>query len=55
VEIFFVVHGKGTVNDNGTLSEVKAGDAILTGNGASHSVENTGESPLEMIAVILLY
>ncbi len=54
-EIFYVVQGNGTINDNGTLSEVKAGDAIITGNGGSHAVENTGESPLEMIAVILLY
>lgn len=54
-EIFYVVKGKGMVNDNGTLTEVKAGDAIITGNGASHAVENTGEEPLEMIAVILLY
>ncbi|AEV68877.1 cupin domain-containing protein [Acetivibrio clariflavus] len=54
-EIFYVVKGKGTVDDNGTLSEVKAGDAILTGNGASHAVENTGDEPLEMIAIILLY
>jgi len=54
-EIFYVIQGKGTVDDNGTLSEVKAGDAILTGNGASHSIENTGDSTLELMAVILLY
>ncbi|HOQ01822.1 MAG TPA: cupin domain-containing protein [Acetivibrio clariflavus] len=54
-EIFYVIKGKGTVNDNGTLSEVKEGDAIITGNGASHAVENTGGEPLELMAIILLY
>jgi len=54
-EIFYVIQGKATINDNGDLSEVKAGDSIITGNGASHAVENTGDTPLEMIAVILLY
>ncbi|OPZ88823.1 MAG: Cupin domain protein [Firmicutes bacterium ADurb.Bin419] len=54
-EIFYIINGKGMVNDNGNLSEVKAGDSIITGNGATHSVENTGDELLEMMAVILLY
>ncbi len=54
-EIFYIISGNGMVNDNGNVSEVKAGDSIITGNGASHSVENTGDEPLEMMAVILLY
>lgn len=54
-EIFYIISGKGLVNDNGNVSEVVAGDSIITGNGASHSVENTGTDPLEMMAVILLY
>jgi len=28
---------------------------VLTGNGASHSVEAVGDEPLVMMAVILLY
>jgi len=43
------------VNDNGTITEVGPGDAVLTGNGASHSVEAVGDEPLVMMAVILLY
>lgn len=54
-EIFYIIKGKGLVDDNGEKSEVSAGDAILTGDGAAHSVENTGSEPLEMMAVILLY
>ena len=54
-EIYYITGGKGIVNDNGTVKEVTVGDAILTGNGASHSIENNGEEPLEFIAVILVY
>lgn len=54
-EIFYIINGQGMVNDNGTFSEVGVGDSIITGNGASHAVENTGDTPLEMMAVILLY
>ncbi len=54
-EIFYIISGKALIDDNGQLIEVKSGDAILTGNGASHAVENVGDTVLEMIAVILLY
>jgi len=43
------------VDDNGTHKEVKAGDGILTGGGASHAIENIGDEPLVLFAVILLY
>jgi len=54
-EIFYVVSGKGLVNDNGTTVEVGPGDGILNGDGASHGVEAIGDEPLVMMAVILLY
>jgi len=54
-EIFYIISGEGLVNDNGTVKEVAAGDAILTGNGASHSIENIGKVPLVLVAVILLF
>ena len=54
-EIFYIINGKGIVNDNGNISEFRKGDSILTGNGASHSIESIGDEPLEMLAVILLY
>lgn len=54
-EIFYIINGKGLVNDNGAEKEVAAGDAILTGNGASHSIENIGQEPLVLVAVILLF
>ncbi|MDP4093746.1 MAG: cupin domain-containing protein [Bacillota bacterium] len=54
-EIFYVIKGKGIVNDNGEVKEVAKGDSILTGGGAVHSIENTGSDVLELVAVILLY
>ncbi|MCX8131625.1 MAG: cupin domain-containing protein [Clostridia bacterium] len=54
-EIFYVIKGKGIIDDNGIQKEVFEGDSILTGGGAAHSVENNGTEPLEMLAVILLF
>lgn len=54
-EIFYIIRGNGLIDDNGQKTEVGPGDAILTGGGASHSVENIGTEPLEIAAVILLY
>lgn len=54
-EIFYIINGKGIVNDNGTEREVSAGDAVLTGNGGSHSIENKENMPLQFLAVILVY
>lgn len=54
-EIYYIIKGEGTAEDNGIKQPVKAGDVILTGNGASHSIENTGCSDLEVLGVILLY
>lgn len=54
-EIYYIIEGKGLVNDNGTEREVVTGDAVLTGGGASHSIENRWDEPLVLMAVILLY
>lgn len=54
-EIFYVIRGWGQVDDNGVKNRINAGDALITGDGASHSVENIGNEPLELMAVILLY
>jgi len=54
-EAYYILRGKGTVTDNGKTTEVQEGDVILTGNGGSHSIENTGDEPLEFMAVVMLY
>jgi mannose-6-phosphate isomerase-like protein (cupin superfamily) len=54
-EYFLILSGSGTVNDDGTETPVKAGDVVITGNGASHSISNTGTVPLVLHAVIVTY
>ena len=54
-EYYFITSGTGTVNDDGKESAVKAGDSVVTGNGASHSIKNTGTEPLVFHAVIITY
>jgi mannose-6-phosphate isomerase-like protein (cupin superfamily) len=54
-EVYYITRGRGRVVDNGVARDVSEGDAILTGGGASHSIENTGDEDLQLMAVILLY
>jgi mannose-6-phosphate isomerase-like protein (cupin superfamily) len=54
-EIFYFLSGQGRVKDQDELKEVVSGDALVTGGGQGHSVENIGSDPLVIMAVILLY
>lgn len=54
-EIYYIINGRARVHDNGTTADLSVGDAVLTGGGRSHSIENIGDELLELVAVILLY
>lgn len=54
-EIFIIQRGRGIVVDAGKEFEVGAGDTILTGKGASHSIKNTGSEDLVVTAIIMQY
>jgi len=54
-EIYTMLSGRAVVTDAGISREIGPGDAVLTGNGASHSIHNNSTSPVEFLAVILLY
>ncbi len=54
-EIFYVLKGEGVATENGETFILKKGDAMVTGGGSSHAIENQSENPLELIAVILLF
>ena len=54
-EVYIVLRGRGRVTDAGSAVEIGPGDSVLTGNGASHAVENSGAEPLEMVAFIAQY
>ena len=52
-EAFYILAGKGEVNDNGLIAEVAPGDVIFTDDGESHSIKNTGDMDLEYIALVV--
>lgn len=52
-EYYYILSGKGLVDDDGALVEVGPGDAILTSDGAAHSVEALPDAPLRMLAFIV--
>lgn len=54
-EVFYFLSGHGRVNDQGVIKEVGPGDAVLTGDGNGHAIENCSAEPLVFLAVILLY
>ena len=54
-EYFVFLSGSGIVDDDGKEEQVNAGDVIITGKGAYHSVNNTGSVPLVFIGVIVTY
>ena len=54
-EYYFILSGTGTVNDDGKEVQVKQGDSVITGNGAFHSIKNSGSVPLVFHAVIVTY
>ena len=53
-ELFYFIQGEGTVTDDGVTLTVQAGDCMVTTNGHSHSVKNTGTEDLVIVAVIVL-
>lgn len=54
-EIYLVLAGSGRIEENGVWVPIQTGDAILTGKGGTHGVENNGAEPLVIAAVIILY
>lgn len=54
-ELFYIIKGRGRVMEDGETRDVGPGDAILTGGGKSHAIENVGDGDLELLAVILTY
>ena len=54
-EIYIVKYGSGLLDDNGEEKTVSAGDTIITGRGAYHSLLNNGKEDLVITAVIVRY
>lgn len=54
-EVFYIIKGTAEVDDNGEKITLRSGDSILTGEGKGHSITNTGNDDLEVLAVISCY
>lgn len=54
-EVYYILKGTGKLFDGKEYTTVTAGDAVLTGNGESHSIENIGSDVLEIFAVVITY
>lgn len=54
-EVYIVLKGSGVLDDGQQREAVGPGDAVLTGRGGSHSVENSGDEDLELAAIIACY
>ena len=52
-EMFYFLEGCGRVQDDDKAYDVQAGDSMATFNGHGHSVENTGDTDLLILAAIV--
>jgi mannose-6-phosphate isomerase-like protein (cupin superfamily) len=54
-DIYYIINGIATVNDNGETRTVYPGEVVYAGNGGSHAIANDGQAPLEFMSVIMTY
>ena len=52
-ETYFILSGEGELNDNGTVTTLRAGDVSFTDSGEQHGIINKGTEPLVLIGLIL--
>lgn len=52
-ELFYFLEGNGRVRDDDEYHDVSAGDSLATFSGHGHAVENTGDTDLIILAVIV--
>ena len=52
-EVYYILQGRGRYYNNDQVFEVKAGDMTRVDDHNTHSIVNTGDTPLVFIALIL--
>ena len=52
-ELFYFIEGNGRVQDDEAFFDISAGDSMATFSGHGHGVENTGDTNLVILAVIV--
>ncbi len=53
MEAYYIIKGEGIFDEEGIRKPIKAGDLGYINVGQSHAIENTGETDLEFIALVL--
>ena len=54
METYYIMSGTAVYDDNGTQTELSAGDVTITPAGQGHAIANQGSEDLELIALIVL-
>jgi mannose-6-phosphate isomerase-like protein (cupin superfamily) len=54
-EVYVVIAGSGLLDEGDGERRLTAGDAVLTGRGATHAIRNDGSEDLELFAFIARY
>ena len=54
-EYFLIEQGTGVAVDDGRESRITAGDVLVTGGGARHSIRNDSDAPLRLVALIIVH
>lgn len=54
-EVFYVIEGTATYNDNGETVILEKGDSCVCLGGEEHSIANRNDETLKVFAVILTY
>lgn len=52
-EVYYILSGEGTYNDNGTEQKVSAGDVTICYSGEKHGMKNSCDTDLTFMALIL--
>lgn len=53
-EFYYIIKGDPVFNDDGVEVVLHPGDICSTGYGASHGLENRTDTPVELVALIML-
>ena len=52
-ELFYILKGTAEYSDNGTVTQVTAGDVTICPSGEGHAIANRTDETVELIAVIV--
>ena len=52
-ELFYILKGTATYNDNGVETTLSAGEVAITPAGTGHSIKNDGTEDVELVALIV--